>query len=311
MERKILSKIACVILNYNDYKETIECVTNLINLSNELHIIIVDNASPNNSYKILKSKFENLDNVEIILNSNNKGYAAGNNVGFRYIASNYKNIDYVILMNPDTRATSIKSIEKLYEVINKNEKLAVVAPVMIMNGKVDYYGTAWNFPSKLELLAKQSILFSLKHHKYLDENSSGVIEVDVVHGSFFMIRIEALKKINFLDEHTFLYCEEVLLAKDLQQFGYKEAVVSDIFFEHSHLKKEKTNIVTFKSRINNEINHYVSRRRYCEKYMGKFMIPLLYIINITNIILISIRYALGFVKRLFILQYISLIKERG
>ena len=79
--------IGIVILHYNDAQMTESYIRNLNNLSWEDlrgHIIVVDNASPDGSGVLLKSKYADSKNVTVLINERNEGFARGNNVGIRY-----------------------------------------------------------------------------------------------------------------------------------------------------------------------------------------------------------------------------------
>ena len=55
---KTLERIVAIIVNYKTYKLTIECVNSILkNESRSVDIVIVDNASPNDSYKVLKQTY--------------------------------------------------------------------------------------------------------------------------------------------------------------------------------------------------------------------------------------------------------------
>ena len=93
-------KVLFLILNYKTYQETIGlteklCEEGLI----DKHVLIVDNASPNNSFEILRKQFDGYKNVEVIASPENGGFAKGNNFGLRY-AKKY-NPQYVCIINND------------------------------------------------------------------------------------------------------------------------------------------------------------------------------------------------------------------
>mgnify|MGYP001048890872 CR=1 FL=1 len=76
-------KIGIIILNYNSYDDTINCVNSIFNFSNEkrfFKIYVVDNASIDESGDMLVKKYNNYSNISVILNSKNTGYAHGNNI---------------------------------------------------------------------------------------------------------------------------------------------------------------------------------------------------------------------------------------
>lgn len=261
--------IGCLILNYYDYQETIGCVNNLeqIDVDMVFRIVIVDNHSPNDSYEILKKQFSKNKNVIVIQANVNEGYAKGNNIGFRFFAKYFPEIKYVILMNPDTRLIRYSTVYDLAKVLTQNKDIALVAPVAILNGVVDYVSSAWNTPTLKDLVRNHCKFVKYKSKQFINASSKGLIRVDAVQGAFYMVRMDALKKVNYLDEGTFMYCEEVLLSRDLRKAGYREAVLCDDFFEHNH--KSRTSIITLKKRLVSEKNFYKSRLVYCKKHLGR------------------------------------------
>ena len=86
-----------VILHYQSFDETTAETMHIINdLSGENRVVIVDNASPNESGKKLEKLFLNNKNVDVILSNNNTGYAKGNNLGIRYALEKYSP-DFIVL----------------------------------------------------------------------------------------------------------------------------------------------------------------------------------------------------------------------
>ena len=75
--------IAFVILNFNIYKETLDCINSIINNidTNSFHIFVVDNASKQEVFEKIESTCKQYNNVTIIKNDENLGFARGNNVG--------------------------------------------------------------------------------------------------------------------------------------------------------------------------------------------------------------------------------------
>lgn len=98
-----MEKICFVILHYMSYDDTIECVESILNniTYKNYEIIIVDNNSPNCSANKIKELYRTKENVKVIFNEKNLGFAKGNNVGYMY-AKEKLNADYMIIMNNDT-----------------------------------------------------------------------------------------------------------------------------------------------------------------------------------------------------------------
>ena len=81
--------------------ETKNCVDSILtNVNGDKKIIIIDNASPNNSFSILSELFANDNTVDVITTDNNLGFACGNNFGYRYALDKYQP-DFIVVMNND------------------------------------------------------------------------------------------------------------------------------------------------------------------------------------------------------------------
>ncbi len=95
--------ICFVVLHYNTTEDTerfISSVSENIDIEN-YHIVIVDNASPNGSGKIIKEKYKSNDRITVLLNHENAGFARGNNLGITYAEKNC-DPDFIVMTNSDT-----------------------------------------------------------------------------------------------------------------------------------------------------------------------------------------------------------------
>ena len=78
--------LGIVILNYLNYKDTLECVKSLLGQSYKaFYIVIVDNHSANESYQVLRNKFSGVENISVVQTSANLGFAKGNNQGIKIL----------------------------------------------------------------------------------------------------------------------------------------------------------------------------------------------------------------------------------
>lgn len=107
-----------VILHYCAIEATKKAVTCIEqNLEDKNYeIVIVDNASPDQSGLQLKKTYSKKRNICVILNPRNEGFAKGNNVGYQY-AKNKLNPDFIIIMNNDVwilQKNFLQRIEEIY-----------------------------------------------------------------------------------------------------------------------------------------------------------------------------------------------------
>jgi len=90
--------VSVIILNYNGENYIEDCLISIF--SNDypnFEVIVVDNASTDNSIKILEKLSRLNPRLKVIQGSKNVGFSIGNNIGFRYAKG-----EYVIFLNNDT-----------------------------------------------------------------------------------------------------------------------------------------------------------------------------------------------------------------
>lgn len=93
-------RVAIILLNWNGYQDTVECLESLRGLDYpNAHIVLVDNASTDGSEDRLRAMCRPED-VTILQSGANLGFAGGNNVGIRYALA--QGADYLWLLNTDT-----------------------------------------------------------------------------------------------------------------------------------------------------------------------------------------------------------------
>ena len=86
-----------VILNYKNREDTIVCLESLRNITyKNYYMVVVDNDSQDGSYEYLK---EHEKDCYVMQSDDNRGYAAGNNIGIRYALE--QGADYVCILNND------------------------------------------------------------------------------------------------------------------------------------------------------------------------------------------------------------------
>lgn len=222
-------KNGMVILNYNDSENTKLILEEIKDFKILDAIIVVDNHSIDNSVEVLK-KFEN-KKIKIVEAKENKGYAAGNNVGIKYLIDHFE-VDNIIISNPDIIVTE-KEITKLVKDL-EDKRVSVIAPnVKEPLGK----SCGWKLPTFLSELVSNIPFFRRFEFSLLsypkEEYKKKLTKVDVVKGCFFIIKKEVFEDIGLFDENTFLYYEEIIMAKKLQEKGYTTYVDNEVTVIHA------------------------------------------------------------------------------
>ena len=260
-------KLAVIVVNFNDEEDTLKYVKEITEYEIIDKIVVVDNHSttPNCFEKLLTLKSEKVD---VIQSEKNGGYSYGNNFGIDYLKKQGLKFDYYAISNPDIEISE-EAFAKSLKFFETNSKIGVVAPKMLNSTGKRIRRCSWKFRTFgrdvvhssriLELLFYQV----LKNGEYTDKDyEKENLQVDCTSGAFFIIRNKTYEDINGFDENIFLFYEEDILAKQLQQKGYLTYSLNNISFKHYESKTIGKSFSYYK-----KIKElYISKMYYHKKY---------------------------------------------
>lgn len=254
-----------VILHYQNIEITECCVNTLIKNTVDGPIIVVDNCSPNGSGKQLKKQYLYCERVNVIINSDNLGFAQGNNLGFGYIKNNYS-VDYIVIMNNDIIIEK-KNFEQIIEQFMEKHSVDVCGPD-IVTLKGNHQNPLALIPHSSSYLArrvkqdkikysllKTSLFWSLykiykKRYKIPIRKKQETAFRCILHGScvIFGPRYIENEQIAFLPI-TYMYNEEAILYDYLIEKGYKTGYCSDITILHMEGISTTSSMQTEKKKV--------------------------------------------------------------
>lgn len=217
-----IPKVSIIIVNYNGYIDTVECIKSLKNIIYpDFNIIVVDNGS---TQEIEDLKTYIKKSAILINQSKNLGFSGGNNIGIQYAIEH--DADYVLLLNNDTTVEP----EFLNILVNCAEEHRDSG---IIGGKINYYNspdTIWFGGGKVN---KYSAVI---WHEYIKEKDRGkkgkVRETQFLTGCLMLIPKTIVKKVGLLDESYFLYDEDVDYCFRVMRAGYKLYYCNDAVIYH-------------------------------------------------------------------------------
>ena len=219
-------KIGIVILNYNSYEYTTNCISSILNYnskSKQFEIYIVDNASPDESGGMLVKKYNNYNNISVILNSKNTGYAHGNNIGIKAVLND--GCEYIFIINSDILFKN-NAHEKLADFMDLHPLVGVVAPkVLTKEGNIQpgINKKSHNFVNRMistTMLRKifPGIVKKIDETSLMSKYNFGQpFKCFKVSGCAWMIKRSTFERIGLFDENTFLYCEEAIYSHLLKE----------------------------------------------------------------------------------------------
>lgn len=180
--------------------------------------IVVDNASSDGSAQMVSDKFPS---ARLIVNSENRGFAAANNQGFAVSTGRY-----VLMLNPDT-SVSDDALKTLVDFMKGRPRAGVCGgKLLYADGTLQH--SAFHFPT----LAQIFLDFFPLNRRFADSRINGrysralytrgkPFSVDHPLGADFMVRREAAEQVGWLDQQFFIYCEEIDWAIRFKQAGWE------------------------------------------------------------------------------------------
>ena len=236
-------RVVFLILNYNSYVDTIKLTDELLAFNSQYFdysILIVDNKSSNDSFKILSDEYENIIKVEVISTNYNGGYAKGNNFGLWYLKDNAP--EYVCIINNDVHFSSI-TIEKLIDQYEKIPDVGIISPIQLLPSGEPAKFSSLKIPSFLQDLLMYTPYYRIKDHlvgNNLIPKEERVLEVEIIPGAFLFVKYKTFKQLEFFDEITFLFCEERFTAIKTKKAGLKNYLIPYLSYIHEHSKTINT-----------------------------------------------------------------------
>lgn len=223
-------KITAVVLCWNSSGYISLCLDSLKQLNHDHHqfeILVVDNNSTDDSVSLIRKKYPDLN---LIVNSANLGYAAGNNVGIRHALNSGS--DFVWIINADV-TVSTASLQALLQAAENYPSAGIFGSKIYFAPGYEYHKdrytksqlghVIWYAGGVVDWANIQGI------HPGVDEVDHGQFkadtETDFVTGASMFVRKEVYHKIGLLDERYYLYYEENDFCQRAKKAGFKLEVV--------------------------------------------------------------------------------------
>ena len=230
-------QLSVIILNYNVRYFLEQCVFSVQKALEGIdgEIIVIDNASSDDSCEMMKTKFPH---IKLIENEANLGFPKGNNIGVAQAKG-----EYICILNPDT----VVAEDTFTSILNSqlptsNSQLGIIGCKLI-DGAGNFLPeskrgvpTPWVAFTKIFGLYKISNYFGKYYAQHLSENESG--KVDILVGAFMVMKRELYLEIGGFDENCFMYSDDI----DLSYLVLKTGKSNYYFHETSviHYKGEST-----------------------------------------------------------------------
>ena len=211
-----MTLVSVIIVNWNAKAYLKKCIESLLSQTfTDYEIILVDNASSDDSVSIVKN---NYPQVKIIENKSNVGFAEANNIGIHN--SNGKILAF---FNPDAIADK-NWLSILVHTVQSSDKIAAAT------GKMFYLDDQVENNKVFCTWSKINPYSAVPYNFHNDESKS---KVDYLSGAAMIVKRIALEKIGLFDPDYFLYFEETDLCARMIRFGYDLMYVPEALVWHA------------------------------------------------------------------------------
>jgi GT2 family glycosyltransferase len=240
-----VDSVSVVIVNYNAGSILTGCVAQVLHQAGE--IIIVDNASSDNSLDDLESVFSNDARLRVVRNNLNLGFAAGCNIGAELATGNY-----LLFINPDSFLHS-HTVEKLVSSMVNKPEVGITGGLLLNPDGTEQGGgrravpTPWRSFVRafgLSRFADRWPKLFFDFHLHEQPLPKEPIEVEAVSGACVMIKCDVFEKVGCWDDKYFLHCEDLDLCMRVRQKGWKILFIPDAPVIHYHGGSSRSQPVT-------------------------------------------------------------------
>lgn len=263
--------IALIILNYNNWEDTINCIKS-VELFNSAKIkyIVVDNGSAEKKslelldanlcqlffdnytkYNIFPTEHLLLPYCSLLVNSTNEGYARGNNLGLK-MAMCDNTISHVMILNNDVLFVE-DIIPDLLSNLNTLKDCAIISPVLFKKGLIGLDETCARMAPTAKDLIMECLMIALGFNGYRDiikkkywlfiKNpnliNEKILNIEMPSGSCMLLRKDLFSRIGFFDPNTFLYFEENILSAKIKRLKMTNYILP--YLKCIHLGASSTN----------------------------------------------------------------------
>lgn len=221
--------ISIIIVNWNADHQLHDCINSIKQYHKSLveQVVIVDNASTDNSLSLVESLTNLPFDLKIIRNNQNRGFAAACNQGAAIATAKY-----LLFLNPDTLLFE-NSLENPYRHIENpsNQNIGIIG-IQLIDESGNISRSCARFPTlamfTIQIFGMDRLGFLSKYNIHMKDWEHNTTQpVDHVIGAFYFIKKTLFKKTKGFDERFFVYLEDLDLSLKVKKTGAEIIYLTD------------------------------------------------------------------------------------
>lgn len=220
--------LSIIIVNFNTKELLEKCLESIEQESKrvkewKIEIIVVDNASTDESPEMVKKEFPK---ARLIVNKENLGFAKAVNQGIKQATG-----EYIFLLNPDSEVKS-DALTTLVKFAQKHPEAGVIG-AKLLNPDSSIQPSIYHFPTIWRAIKEYWFGQKGAYEKYA-VTASDAVSVEAVTGAAMLIPRKTIEKVGLLDERYFLYFEDLDFCRRVQRAGLKVYYLPQAEIIHRH-----------------------------------------------------------------------------
>ncbi len=227
-------KASIIIPVFNNLSFTQTCIRKIEeNTPNIYELIIINNNSSDGTYEYLENLKSQKQNLKIIHNKENLGFAKACNLGAKQAEGNI-----LVFLNNDVEV-ELGWLEKAIEKFENNENIGIIgAKLLYPDRTIQHCGIYF------ERTPGTYLVWGQHSHRNKPETAPEVnyeTEPDAVTGACLFIKKEIFQKVNGFDESYPMYFEDTDLCFKVREIGYKiiySPEITAIHYEAQTIKNQ-------------------------------------------------------------------------
>ena len=223
--------LSIVVISYNTREMTLECLASVFAETRlPFELIVVDNASTDGSAEAIAKEFP-----QVVLQAEtiNHGFARAHNVALKMAKA-----PWLLLLNPDTIVLD-GAIDRLFAHAQATPEAGIWGGRTLFGDRSLNPASCWGRPTLFSLISRLFFLSNLfPSSELLNAEEIGrwprdtAREVDIVQGSFFLIRRADWDKLGGFDPAFTMYGEEADLCLRAKGAGFRPRITPEATIIH-------------------------------------------------------------------------------
>jgi N-acetylglucosaminyl-diphospho-decaprenol L-rhamnosyltransferase len=215
------AEIFAIVVTYNSRLHIEACLEGLYSSRSKLRIVIVDNASSDETANFIESQYPD---VNLLRNTSNVGFAVAVNQALQ----RRNESEHVLLLNPDATMDP-QSLDELVSAMTADPNVGIVGPRIVHPAGRLKVLSAGNQPTAWRIFTQFSGLSRLsKKSSWLEGmnllhgvHDTGTRRVEWVSGACMLIRSNAVTELRSFSERWFMYAEDLELCARAYSAGWQ------------------------------------------------------------------------------------------